>query len=73
VPAEPSVFPSLLAPRRFAWWTLLIKVLTFSVQALPLMLQGKSLKAEKAKSLKIIDVVADPSALEHAAITVCVS
>jgi len=36
--------------------------------ALPLMLTGKNIKPKKAKSLKLVDGVADPSALEHAAV-----
>jgi len=37
-------------------------------EALPMMLTGKQVKAKKAKSLKLVDGVADPYALEHAAI-----
>ena len=39
-------------------------------KALDLMLTGKSLRADRARSMKLVDVVADPNALETAAVVV---
>jgi len=39
-------------------------------KALDLMLTGKNLRADRAKSMKLVDVVADPTALRGAAILV---
>ena len=39
-------------------------------KALDLILTGKNLRADRAKSMKIVDVVADPTALRSAAILV---
>ena len=39
-------------------------------KALDLMLTGKNLRADRAKSMKLVDAVADPTALKGAAILV---
>jgi enoyl-CoA hydratase/carnithine racemase len=45
-------------------------VFPIAAQSLDLMLTGKNVRADKAKSLKLVDVVADPTALETAAVLV---
>jgi len=39
-------------------------------QALDIILTGKNIKADKAKKMKLVDVVADPTALKSAAMLV---
>ena len=41
-----------------------------TLQALDLMLTGKNVRADRARSMKLVDVVADPNALETAAVLV---